>query len=105
PLGAGVAGVAAGSNTTCAVKTDGSLWCWGDNPHGELGNGTKAGSATPFHVAALPSVAWARAGADHVCAAATDGSLWCWGYGYPGDLGDGGFAQREAPVQVLAACP
>jgi alpha-tubulin suppressor-like RCC1 family protein len=105
PLGHAVAQVSAGSEHACAVKTDGTLWCWGTNDDGQIGNGTRAMVTTPFHVAALHDVTRVRAGARTTCAALADGSLWCWGYNYYGQLGDGGAETQTSPVQVLPACP
>jgi Regulator of chromosome condensation (RCC1) repeat len=76
------AAVAAGSQFTCGIKTDLSLWCWGYNQYGRLGRGTttatssetptKVGTASYFRVAASDS---------NACGLRTDGTIWCWGYG------------------------
>jgi len=50
----GVAAVAPGTRHACALKTDGTVWCWGRNDRGQLGDGTKADSAYPVKVTGLP---------------------------------------------------
>ena len=102
-LGASVAAVSAGEVHTCARKTDGTLWCWGENSTGELGDGTTADKHSPVEVTALgASVAEVSAGAGHTCARKTDNTLWCWGLNYSGELGNGTTADEHSPVQVTA---
>ena len=77
---------------SCALKTDGSLWCWGLNYAGELGDGATATRTTPVSVfGASSGVAGVSLGSAHGCAAKTDGSVWCWGLNTTGQLGDGPF--------------
>ncbi len=109
-----IAQISAGGLSTCAVKTDGTLWCWGANHYGEVGVGTHCGSdqpfkpedcgeATPVEVMALGAdVAEVSAGGTHTCAVRTDGTLWCWGYNGDYSVGDGTTVDRYAPVQVTA---
>ena len=102
-LGSTVAQVAAGEYHTCARKTDGTLWCWGDNSYGQIGDGTTVQSAVPLQVAALgTSVAQVAAGYGYTCARKTDGTLWCWGYNFYGQLGNGSTTACSSPVQVVA---
>ena len=96
------AAVSAGSlYSTCAVKTDHSLWCWGWNSFGELGDGTTTSSLVPVQVSGQ-ATDWAAVtvGQYHTCAAKTDHSLWCWGYNANGNLGDGTTARSRVPAQV-----
>jgi alpha-tubulin suppressor-like RCC1 family protein len=94
------AAVSAGGDYTCAVKTDHSLWCWGDNGHGELGDGTTTDSAVPVrehtHASNWTAVS---AGGDHTCAVKTDHTLWCWGSNPSGELGNGTATDSDIPVR------
>lgn len=90
-----------GDNFTCLLTSNGSVWCWGENCDGELGNGTWDDSSVPTAVLGLSSnVKAIRVGEDHTCALRKDGSVWCWGDGNEGQLGDGDWSDKNAPVQV-----
>lgn len=80
----------AGYQSSCAIKTDQSLWCWGSNYVGQVGNGFTSNAAiTPKEVA--PGTTWQNVGTGEAqtCGIKTDGTLWCWGANYNGGLGDG----------------
>ena len=100
-LGSDVVQVTVGYSYTCALKRDATIWCWGKNGSGQLGNGTTTDSATPTQTTALGStVAEVAAGSDLACARKLDGTLWCWGFG---NLGDGtGWNGHSTPTQVTA---
>lgn len=83
-----VAAVSCGYYHTAAVKTDGTLWIWGRNQYGQLGNGTQNGSGFPIQV--MDNVVAVSCGDYHTAAIRTDGSLWIWGYNSQGQLGNGG---------------
>ncbi len=83
-----------GSQHTCALLTDGTAWCWGQNRNGELGLGTTetqdvAARREPVEVTNLSNVAELELGARHSCARLDDGTVWCWGSNDLGQLGDG----------------
>jgi len=100
-LGAAVVEVALGSSHTCARKQDGTLWCWGSNGSGELGDGTKMSKSSPVQVTSLgSSVVGVAMGYEYTCARKQDGTLWCWGNNLAGKLGDGTEVNKSAPVQV-----
>ncbi len=94
--------VAAGQSHTCAIQSDHSLWCWGDDSQGQLGDAKETPEATPVPVASTGQ-AWqaVAAGPEHSCALATDGSLWCWGSNSNGQLGIGTTDWRQAPTRVV----
>jgi alpha-tubulin suppressor-like RCC1 family protein len=95
--------VAAGAAHSCAIRADGSLWCWGYNHSGDLGDGTATSNPLPVQVAALGTgVVEVVAGADHTCARKVDGTLWCWGSNQSGQVGDGTSADRSIPTQIAA---
>jgi len=92
--------VAGGSFYTAALRNDGTVWAWGDNQFGQLGDGTGWGSATPVQVQDLRNVVAISAGGEHIAALRNDGTVWTWGRNYAGRLGDGTTTNRYAPVQV-----
>lgn len=102
-LGANVAYAAAGWGSACAIKTDSTLWCWGRNQYGAVGDGTTTDRHTPVQVTKLGTgVVQVGIGASHACARKSDGTMWCWGYNTSGEVGDGTTTQRNSPVQVTA---
>ena len=96
------AGVNTGAYHTCARKTNGTLWCWGDNYYGQLGDGFTADKKNPTQVGALNTWVEINAGFYHTCSRKTDNTLWCWGYNSSGQLGDGFTADKKNPTQVGA---
>ena len=100
-IGTGYKAIAAGTGPdtgfTLAIKSDGSLWAWGLNNHGQLGNGG-SDTATPVQIGTGYSLI--AAGKYHSAAIKSDGSLWAWGDNSSGQLGDGTQAPRSSPGQV-----
>jgi alpha-tubulin suppressor-like RCC1 family protein len=92
--------VAAGFGHSCALRSDGSVACWGDNTRGQLGDGTFDGSLVPVEVGGLHDVVQLSAGFNANCALKADGSLWCWGDGGGGQLGDGSTRTSPSPVRT-----
>ncbi|REE96952.1 alpha-tubulin suppressor-like RCC1 family protein [Thermomonospora umbrina] len=92
--------VAGGDGHSLAVKGDGTVWAWGDNDHGQLGDGTTVDRTTPVQVNGLTGVVAVSAGIDFSVAVRSDGTVWTWGYNANGRLGDGTTTDRTAPVQV-----
>ncbi|MFZ8804962.1 MAG: RCC1 domain-containing protein [Candidatus Calescibacterium sp.] len=89
-----------GGEHTCAVKQDGSLWCWGKNEVGQLGDGTTTSKNSPVKIIQSDVVS-VSLGYAFTCAEKTDGSLWCWGDNFYGQLGDGTTANRNTPTRVI----
>ena len=101
-LGTGVTAVAAGGNHTCALLSGGVLKCWGDNSHGQLGDGTSTSRDTPVDVIGIDNGATAVTGGQaHTCALTSSGGVKCWGSNYAGQLGDGTTVDRYEPVDVI----
>ena len=95
----GVSGVSVGEGHACATKTDGSLWCWGYNPFGQLGDASTISRTTPVAVVGMAGgVSSVSLYYGHSCAIKTDGSLWCWGLNDQGQLGDGTLVNKSTPV-------
>lgn len=96
----------AGWDHTCAVRSDGTAWCWGRWSNGRLGSGATSDRDTPQQVRGpsgvgfLTGVADIEGGDDHTCARKTDGTVWCWGQGDRGQIGDDATSDRTYPVQV-----
>jgi alpha-tubulin suppressor-like RCC1 family protein len=99
--------VATGIAFSCAVKTDGSVWCWGANDHGQLGDGGLIGEPHDVPVkVALPEgiqVTSVGCGEEHACALSVDGRVFCWGGGDSLQLGLGSAdpTDHDAPVEVV----
>lgn len=108
--------VAAGSTHTCGLRTDGSLWCWGQYGSGQLGDG-RVGDGSDLHAQPTPTRVLAAEGDEadhwqdwvdvatgefHTCGRREDGSLWCWGSNVHGQLGNGDSGLSPQPVRVVA---
>lgn len=81
-----------------AIQNDGTLWAWGQNMGGELGDGTRTDRHSP--VRTLEDVASITSNGSRVFAIQNDGTLWAWGFGHLGD-GDGTTTVRHSPVRIL----
>jgi alpha-tubulin suppressor-like RCC1 family protein len=105
--------VAAGYQHTCAIRNDGSLWCWGYGELGQLGNGARDRRNLPTRVASPPgSERWEQVtvaggagpgGGAHTCAIRSDRTLWCWGSNGSAQLGLG-FASEEPILTPRRVC-
>jgi alpha-tubulin suppressor-like RCC1 family protein len=90
-------------SSSAAIKTDGTMWVWGNNSWGQLGLNTYALSNiyTPVQVGLLNNWSDVKVGNDHMLAIKTDGTLWTWGYNNFGQLGiSNGTNQIVSPTQV-----
>ena len=84
---------------TLAIKTDGTLWAWGQNEHGQVGNGSTEPVYTPVKV--MDQVSAACVDSSYSMAIKTDGSLWAWGYNKMGQLGDRTLEDKLQPVKIM----
>ncbi|APV51521.1 hypothetical protein BWI17_18600 [Betaproteobacteria bacterium GR16-43] len=95
--------VEGGGPFTCAHQTDNTVWCWGLNTFGYLGNGTLTSATTPVQATGtFTTLASVHAGGSHTCAVAPGGSAYCWGNNPQGQFGNGTWGGSAAPVAVLA---
>ncbi|WP_170157263.1 right-handed parallel beta-helix repeat-containing protein [Roseimicrobium gellanilyticum] len=95
-----VTAVAAGHHHNIALRSDGTVWAWGKNANGQLGDGTNTDSDYPVQVSGLADVVEVVAGAYHSIAIKSDGSIWCWGENTYGQLGNGSANASNVPVEI-----
>lgn len=96
-----VAAIVAGYGHNLALKSDGTVWAWGFNGHGQLGDGaTDTRTEEPIQVSGLANVVRIAAGEAHSVAVKSDGTVWTWGSNVGGQLGDGSTTDRLLPVPV-----
>lgn len=95
--------VSCGQSHSAAVKTDGTLWLWGNNSHGQLGNNNTTVRSSPVQtVSAGNNWKLVACGRYHTAAIKTDGTLWCWGRNEFGQLGDNTLTNKSSPVQTVS---
>ncbi|MCX5560445.1 hypothetical protein [Streptomyces sp. NBC_00038] len=95
-----VVAVEAGSGHGVALRDDGTVWTWGSNQYGQLGDGTSDPRTTPVQVGSLTDVTAIAGGDNHTLALRRDGTVWAWGRNNAGQLGDNSTTDRHSPVQV-----
>jgi len=96
--------VSAGNTHTAAVKTDGTLWTWGNASSGRLGNATTTGTISTPVTTFAGGTDWKQVttGDSHTAAVKTDGTLWTWGSGSSGRLGNSTITSTSTPVTTFA---
>jgi alpha-tubulin suppressor-like RCC1 family protein len=102
----------AGRSHACALRAGGSVWCWGENSQGQLGNGVPltppptaslvAVQVVKSDMTPLTGISVVRAGEGHSCALDGNGGMWCWGGNFAGQLGDGSTTGRSTAAQVMS---
>lgn len=92
--------ISLGSVHCLAIKTDGTLWSWGNNTSGELGTGNNLSIMTPHRVGNDSDWKIISAGSSISYGIKQDGTLWAWGYNGNGLLGIGGISNTNVPVQI-----
>lgn len=85
----GIIAAMGGEQHNFALKSDGTVWAWGDNSHAQLGNGTTTNSSTPVQVSGLSSIVKLGGRGYHSVAVKSDGTVWTWGWDEYGALGNG----------------
>jgi alpha-tubulin suppressor-like RCC1 family protein len=92
--------IAAGGYHSLALKNNGTVYAWGYNNYGQLGNGNKINSSIPILINNLTNVTAVAAGTHHSLALKSDGTVWAWGRNDYGQLGIGTTNNSSFPVQV-----
>lgn len=83
-----------------AIKTDGTLWGWGNNGTGQLGNGSTTNTNSPIQVGSLTTWSNVSTGDTFCAAIKTDGTIWAWGWNDKGQVGQGNTTNYSSPVQI-----
>ena len=96
-----VIAIEGGGNHSLALKSDGTVWAWGDNYSGELGDGTATDKLIPVQVTGLTDIISISSKSGHSLALKNDGTVWAWGHNGYGELGDGTTVNKNIPVQVI----
>lgn len=90
-----------GARSSIALKADGTVWTWGWNGFGQLGDGTASDRSSPVQVIGLDTVIYIAARDYHTMVIKSDGFVWAWGSGGKGELGNTTTADRNTPGLVL----
>ena len=98
----GVTAIVMGSSHTLAIRADRTLWAWGYNGSGQLGDGTTKEQWSPKQVPGMTDIVSIAAQSEHSFAVKSDGTLWGWGNNGRGQLGDGTDTRRLSPVYILS---
>jgi alpha-tubulin suppressor-like RCC1 family protein len=94
--------VATGGNHTCAVRIDGSVWCWGDGAEGQLGTGENLRAFLPVRALSDEAYVGVTAGQRHTCALTDRGDIRCWGWNSQSQLGDGTTFTNNRPAGIAS---
>lgn len=92
--------IAVGSYHACGITADGSLFCWGANTYGKLGNGLEAATVIPVPVAGGHKFTAVTAGGNHTCGLTRREGAFCWGWNRLGQLGIGSRKSQTSPSPV-----
>ena len=96
----GIVDLSATSDHAAAVKADGTVWTWGANGYGQLGDQTWNNSSFAIPVSDLDNIKQVSVGSGFVATLANDGTVWSWGNGAYGQLGNGAYSTKNVPVQA-----
>ena len=96
----GAVSAAAGLQHSLAVHSNGSIWSWGCNSYGQLGNGTWEARLVPMPVGGIARAVAVAAGRAHSLALTADGSVYAWGLNSSGQLGDGTVNDSRSPLRI-----
>ena len=97
--------IVAGTNHTCVLATDGTVWCWGQNGNGNLGDGTFLIRGIPVQALLGTTAVMISAGGSTTCASLSDDSLKCWGKGNSGQIGNNAILLSNATPVYTSLVP
>jgi alpha-tubulin suppressor-like RCC1 family protein len=83
-----------------ALRADGSVWAWGWNRSGQLGDGTHLSRITPRPVLRVHDITNVEAGYGHVSVLGSDGKVWAWGTNEHGEVGREPSRRKLKPIRV-----
>ncbi|PHR49180.1 MAG: hypothetical protein COA32_03780 [Fluviicola sp.] len=92
--------IAAGQSHSLGIKSDSTLWAWGWNNSGQLGDGTTTDRYSPIQIGTATNWSQIAAGGAHSLGIKNDGTLWAWGGNNSGQLGDGTTTDKHTPIQI-----
>lgn len=95
-----ITAISGGKEHSLALKSDGTVWAWGYNGWGQLGDGTTTDRRTPVQVSGLSDIIAIAGGGSHSLALKSDGTVWAWGDNLYYQLGDGTQTDSSTPIQV-----
>ena len=95
---------AGGENHTLILKSDGTVWAFGYNGAGQLGDSSTTSRSTPVQVSGLSDVVAIAAGGNHSMAITSTGALYLWGANWTGQLGTGNTTSSNYPVSDSPKC-
>ncbi len=100
PMLTGITAVSAGAYHSLALKGDGTVWAWGANSYGQVGDGTNTNKDKPVQVAGLTGITAIAAGEQFSMALKSDGTVWAFGSNNTGQLGNGTTSNSNVPVML-----
>ena len=92
--------ISGGGSHCLALRNDGTVWAWGDNSLGQLGDNSTTQRGAPVQTSVLAGVSAVFARSDHSMALKSDGTVWAWGENSSGQLGNGSTAGSRVPLQI-----
>jgi alpha-tubulin suppressor-like RCC1 family protein len=99
PAFSNVVAIAGGQGFSLALKDDGTVWSWGFNNYGQLGDGTTNTTSSPAQVPGIANITAIACGGYFGMALKNNGDVWTWGSNYYGQLADGTTGDQHSPVQ------
>ncbi|MBF0450306.1 MAG: cadherin domain-containing protein, partial [Candidatus Magnetomorum sp.] len=92
--------IGCGGYHSFAIEDNGTVWAWGYNEYGQLGNGATTNQKYPIKLTSITNVSSIVGGKYHTLALKIDGTVWAWGDNEYGQLGDGTNIDKSIPVQI-----